>query len=116
MEVVTEDTSYLALEKMDEKKGPRFPVYMINDKFGGRGLNFRAPNNAFGITMLILGTFPDSTSRSQTLMRVGRFSDKCTRIRDSKFPEINEEETVKRRGLIHKALLRIENDRVNEHR
>ena len=30
------------IEHMDEKKLERYPRYLINDEFGGRGLNFRA--------------------------------------------------------------------------
>ena len=82
---VTAQTSYLTLETMNAKIGPRYPVLIINDEYGGRGLNFRAEGHPHGITMLILGTFPDRISRHQTLWRVGRYGDKCTRIRDTKF-------------------------------
>ena len=77
---VTSETPYVALETMDAKWGHRYPVYLINDAYGGRGLNFRAASSSHGITMLILGTFPDRTTRHQALMRVGRFGDKCCRI------------------------------------
>ena len=56
---INADTPYQFLETMDAKLGERYPVVIINDDFGGRGLNFRAKNNPHGITMLILGTFPD---------------------------------------------------------
>ena len=39
---VTAQTNYLLLETMDTKVGARYPVYIINDVYGGRGLNFRA--------------------------------------------------------------------------
>ena len=61
---VTEETNYLLLETMDARVGPRFPVYIINDDYGGRGLNFRAAYNPLGITLLILGTFPDKIART----------------------------------------------------
>ena len=77
---VTSETPYTALETMDAKFGHRYPVYLINDAYGGRGLNFRAATSSHGITMLILGTFPDRTTRHQALMRVGRFGVKCYRI------------------------------------
>ena len=65
---------------MDAKVGARFPVYLISDRYGGLGLDFRAANNFYGITLLILGSFPDPTARIQCLKRVGRFTDKCTRV------------------------------------
>ena len=42
-EAVKADTNYKLLETMDWKTGDRFPIYIINDKYGGRGCNFRAP-------------------------------------------------------------------------
>ena len=74
---------------MDVKHGNSYPIYMIDDKYGGRGLNFRAQTSNHGITMLIFGSFPDQISRSQALLRVGRFGDNCKRIQDSTFPEID---------------------------
>ena len=38
---VTEKTSYLDLENMDKPNGSHYPRFIINDKYGGRGLNFR---------------------------------------------------------------------------
>ena len=60
-----------------------------------------------GITMLILGSFPDRIAEIQTIFRVGRFGDKCTRIRERKFPAINEAENAKRKGLIDGILHKI---------
>ena len=86
---INEDTSIEELESMGKKQGARYPVFIFDDTYGGRGLNFRAPGNPHGITMLILGTFPDRTTRLQTLMRVGRYTDKCHRIQDTKFADVD---------------------------
>ena len=92
---------------MGDKFTHRFPVFLINSEFGGRGLNFRAATSVHGITLLILGTFPDPTARLQTLKRVGRFNDKCTRYWDTTFPMYDEEKMLKYRGGITKALQKI---------
>ena len=104
---VTIDTPHLALETMDAKLGNYYPVFMINDQYGGRGLNFRACNNRYGITMLILGSFPDRNSEIQTLFRVGRFGDACTRIRDTKFAHIDEDTDAARKGTLDGFLTKI---------
>ena len=39
---VTDETPHLALEQMDVKHGYRYPVFMISNKYGSRGANFRA--------------------------------------------------------------------------
>ena len=83
---VDEVDSYLPFETMDAPHGPRYPVFLISEEFGNRGLNFRAASNPLGITLLILGKFPDPTTRLQTLKRVGRFTDKCSRVQDTTFP------------------------------
>jgi len=64
---VKESTNYKALETMDCKSGLYYPVFMINDQYGGRGLNFRAQNNPHGITLLILGSFLDKKTMKQVL-------------------------------------------------
>ena len=62
---------------MDAKIGPWYPVFMIDDHYGGRGLNFRARTNQYGITLFILGSFVDEKTMKQVLLRVGRWNDKC---------------------------------------
>ena len=93
---------------MDAKIGAYYPVFMINESYGGRGLNFRAQNNAEGITMLILGSFLDRRTKNQVLQRVGRFTDKCTRIRDTHFDEFDDEKNAKRLGMISKFLEKLQ--------
>ena len=70
---VKETTHFRAFETMDAKAGPNYPVYMIGDQYGGRGLNFRAQSNPHGITLLILGSFVDDKTMKQVLQRVGRW-------------------------------------------
>jgi hypothetical protein len=77
---VTEKMDHRLFSTMDAKLGHRYPVYLISNKYGGIGLDFRAVSNQLGITLLILGSFPDYMSRIQCLKRVGRFTDKCTRV------------------------------------
>ena len=104
---VTPAVHYLNLETMDAKMGPRYPVYMISEDYGGRGFNFRAMHNPLGITMLVLSSFPDQISMTQTLFRVGRFGDNCRRIRDTKFTEIDEDVNAKRKGAIEALLIKV---------
>lgn len=108
------ETNLLAIETMDAKLGFRFPVFIINEEYGGRGLNFRAVNSQFGITMLIIGSFPYSRARTQTLFRVGRFGDKCKRIRASEFPEIDSTKNAEYKGSIEKALNKIHAAKVKD--
>ena len=96
---------------MDVKHGTRYPVFLISEKFGTRGLNFRAVTNPRGITLLILGSFPDPITRLQTLKRVGRFTDNCTRIKDINFPDYDKDKVVIYRGQIVSALKKILLDR-----
>ena len=88
---------------MDTKEGNYYPVYMINDMYGGRGLNFRAYTNS--ITMFILGTFLDRKTQIQVLTRCGRYKDKCKRIRDTTFKEFDDATNAARKGAIEKFLI-----------
>ena len=58
-----ETTDWKVFETMDAKIESYYPVYMIDDKYGGRGLNFRARSNPHGITLLILGSFVDDKTK-----------------------------------------------------
>lgn len=49
-----------------------YPVYLANDKYGMRGVNYRG-----NITLIIGGPFGDRRERLQGLHRVGRQGDKC---------------------------------------
>jgi hypothetical protein len=52
-----------------------YPVYLANDKYGMRGVNYRG-----NITLIIAAPFGDRRERLQGLHRVGRQGDKCCRI------------------------------------
>ena len=95
---------------MDAKLGPRYPVYLISDKYGAIGLDFRATSSPYGITLLIAGSFPNRMARNQCLKRVGRFSDKCTRVQDTTFDEY----TMNRfdqKGMVLAAIEKIRDDK-----
>lgn len=77
------------LRKMDKKSGACFPVYLVNEDYGIRGLDFRAPNNAGGICLIICSAFSKKRARNQALMRVGRFNDACIRIQDSTVDDVD---------------------------
>ena len=57
--------------------------------------------------MLILGTFPDRIARHQTLWRVGRFGDACTRIRDTNFLEVDDKKEADRKGKLERAVEKV---------
>ena len=76
---------------MDRKQGGSYPVYLANDDYGMRGLNYRAPRNELGICMIICNAFPNTRLRIQGLMRVGRYSDNCYRIQNDTENDIDEE-------------------------
>jgi len=92
---------------MDCKHGPYYPVFMINDQYGGRGLNFRAQNNPHGITLLILGPFLDEKTMKQVLQRVGRWNDKCFRVRDCTCELFDAQKNAERKGEIEKFLTKL---------
>ena len=80
---VTAETSHEDLRKMDQKTAGRYPVYMINEDYGTRGLDFRARHIDHGIAQFLCSPFSNYRTRHQCLMRVGRFGDDCTRIQDT---------------------------------
>ena len=101
---MTEATPWRALETMDAKHGAYYPVFMIGDHYGGRGLNFRARTNPHGITLLILGPFADNKTKTQVLYRVGRWGDKCRRVRDSTYDMFDMQGNAERKGRIEQFL------------
>ena len=72
---VDEETSHDKLRRMDEKWEGLYPVYLLDDDYGIRGLDFRAANNPHGICMLICSAWRDSRTRVQGLKRICRYSD-----------------------------------------
>ena len=86
---VTVDTSDEDLRKMDERDGDFYPVYIINDEYGIRGLDYRAANNVHGICMIICSSFSDMRTRIQALRRIMRYSDKGMYIQNCEVDEID---------------------------
>ena len=101
---VSEQTTDEDLRKMDQKKNNSYPVYLISEGSGDRGLDYRAPQAKEGITMIIGGSFSDPRTKIQTLSRVGRYGDKCLRIKDTSFPLINHSKNSQRKGVISGVL------------
>ena len=61
---VTAMTPDSDLRQMDKKSGSHYPVYLINEEYGIRGLDFRAPNNNGGICMIICSAFSKMRNRN----------------------------------------------------
>ena len=72
---VTEATPDKDLRSMDVPTDDTYPVYLINEKYGCRGLDYRAKENVHGICMIICSPFSDKRSRIQALMRICRYGD-----------------------------------------
>ena len=60
---VDKHTPDAALRNMDKQKEGLYPVFVVNENYGTRGLDYRAPNNPLGILMIICSAFPDKRSR-----------------------------------------------------
>ena len=60
---VTPDTPAADLRSLDEKKKGNYPLYLINEEYGIRGLDYRAERNPNGICMLICSEFSDYRTR-----------------------------------------------------
>ena len=60
---VTPETPAADLRSMDVTKWGIYPVYLINEKYGIRGLDYRAEKNPIGICMLICSMFSDNRTR-----------------------------------------------------
>lgn len=60
---VTEDTSDEDLRRMDRSIEGLYPIYLITEDYGIRGLDFRAPGNLHGICMIICSSFRDQRTR-----------------------------------------------------
>ena len=58
--VVTENTPYEELRHLDEKKGIAYSVYVANEQFGWRGVDYRSSK---GIALIIGAAFGDPRER-----------------------------------------------------
>ena len=75
-----------------------YPVYLANDKFGMRGVNYRGST-----TLIVAAPFGDRRERLQGLYRVGRQGDRCHRIQDTSKPDIDGAELAARKGKLMSA-------------
>jgi hypothetical protein len=60
---VDKNTPDATLRSMDKQTEGVYPVFVINENYGTRGLDYRAPNNPLGICMIICSPFSDKRSR-----------------------------------------------------
>ena len=74
---------------MGNKNNGKYPVYLINEQYGVRGLDYRSYENSLGICMIIASPFSDMRTRIQGLMRVGRYNEDCYRIQDRSVTDID---------------------------
>ena len=72
---VTEDTPEDELRSLDKNKEGIYPIFLISDEYGIRGIDYRAPNNPLGICMLICSPFPNKRTRIQAMKRICRYTD-----------------------------------------
>ena len=104
---VTEDTPYDELRNLHDKKDLLYPVYLADDKYGMRGVDYRSQ---CGITLVIAAPFGDHRERLQGLFRVGRMGDRCYRIQDIDLDDetvIDKIENSKRKGKMHEAVTKV---------
>ena len=100
---VTPDTPEADLRSMDEKKNGHYPIYLINEEYGIRGLDYRAEKNPHGICMLICSEFSDKRTRLQALKRICRYTDAGNYVKNSKVPDIDKMKFVELKGRIAEA-------------
>ena len=60
---VDKSTPDAILRSMDKKTEGLYPVFVVNENYGTRGLDYRAQNNSHGILMIICSPFLDKRSR-----------------------------------------------------
>ena len=63
VEEITENTDPEKLASMDVKDHGRYPIFLMTDKSGARGHDYRAPTCHLGICLLIASPFPDERTR-----------------------------------------------------
>ena len=100
---VTPDTPAADLRSMDEKKNGNYPIYLISEEYGIRGLDYRAAKNPHGICMIICSEFSDSRTRLQALKRIRRYTDAGNYVKNSKVPDIDQTKFVELKGRIAEA-------------
>ena len=88
----------IPVENNENKQLFVYPVYLADNKYGMRGVNYRG-----NITLIIGGPFGDRRERLQGLHRVGRQGDSCYRIFDITKDEIDLVENAKRKSALFTA-------------
>ena len=91
---VTADTPEAQLRAMDVSKDRCYPVFLINQKYGIRGLDYRAANNPSGICMIICSPFSDRRTRLQALRRIRRYSDSGNYVQNNQCEEIDKSKFI----------------------
>ena len=104
---VDENTPHEELRRMDVKKDGLYPVYLLDDDYSIRGLDFRAANNAHGICMIICSSFRDSRTRVQALKRICRYSDKGMYIQAVGLADVDRGEQLVHLAKVHDAIKEI---------
>ena len=99
-----------------DKDSSAYPVYLANDGYGMRGLDYRAERNKqHGICLLVCSPFSSFMNKKQGLMRVGRFSDNCYRIVNSKMDSASVKDEVDiMKNLQYKAKLETQSKAIEE--
>jgi hypothetical protein len=100
---VTPDTPADDLRSMDVKKNGNYPIFLIDEKYGIRGLDYRAERNPDGICMIICSEFSDNRTRLQALKRICRYTDGGNYVKNTKVDEIDMEKFTELRGKIGEA-------------
>ena len=104
---VDESTPHEDLCHMDVKKDGLYPIYLLDDDYSIRGLNFRAANNPHGICMIICSGFRDSRTRVQAMKRICRYSDKGMYIQAQGLLDIDRGEQLVHLSKVHDAIKEI---------
>jgi len=93
------------------KEGALHDVYLVNDEYGMRGVDYRSPFPSAGICLIIGAKFGDKREEIQGLCRVGRMGDKCWRIFDTDLGDsIDSKENAARKARLYQGLEKIEED------
>ena len=79
-------------------------MYLLDDDYGIRGIDFRAPNNPHGICMLICSAWRDTRTRVQGLKRICRFSDNGMYIQAHGVKDIDREKSITHHADVHNAI------------
>jgi hypothetical protein len=86
----------------------------MTDKIGARAHDYRASGHPLGICLIQVSSFPDSRSRIQGLLRVGRHNDKCWRIQKEGIANIDAEVNSERSGKLFAAVAALEKQQIKQ--